>query len=210
LIAFVSPAFAQVSVPLSAQSWQLEQLIRQSQDQLQAVQEILKYSKHDTESLERAAKILDRLSQGIDQSIEKYQGTPIYEKALLQMQAEAAKQKEAPTPESPEKTNERFARFQSESLKANLADLDNQRKLGEALKTAGPGFVPKIQSEAQLGSWRAGTRVSAQLAELLTATHDLHEDLRAKNQRPSVLTEFLKSVEAQNQKQREVMANEPR
>jgi hypothetical protein len=201
------PVSAQV--PLSAQAWQLEQLIQQSQEQLKTVQEILKYEKHDTESLEKAAKILDRLTAGLDDSIEKYQGTPVYEQALLQAQTESARAREAPTPEPPQKTTERFLHFQSDSLKANRADLDNQRKLDEALKTAGPGFVPKIQSEAQLGAWRTGTRVSTQLSELLTATRDLQNELNSKNQ-PGVLDQLLKGAEVQNQKQREVSRDELR
>ena len=209
LIATFATAFAQS--PISTDSFQLQQLVNTSKQQLKSAKELLDYGKRDAEYLEKSSRVLEKLSAGIDRSIEKYQGTAIYEKALLKLQSEDLGNQKAGKPALDiEKSKQHFESFQSESIKANLSDLTDQQKLSESLRTAEQGFVPKIQTQTQLGNWQASTRVSSQLTELLSAIHGLREDLSAKNQNPSGLAELVQGAEVQNQKQREVTNHGPR
>jgi hypothetical protein len=205
ILAFHMQAFAQ---GVSLESLQLQQLIDKSEQQIRTAKELLNYSKQDTASLEKAAAILEKLSAGIDKSIKKYQGTKAYEKALLEIQSKDdferpqydARRPDAKDPHS--KAFDNFIKFQHQSVSANLSDLSNQEKLEQALQSAEQGFVPKIQTQAQLGSWQANTRISAQLAELLSTLHALREDLLAKDQNSSGMAALLSGSEIQNQKQR--------
>lgn len=196
-------AAALAQSPISTNSYQLQQLVNTSKQQLKSAKELLEYGKRDSDYLERSSRVLDKLSAGVERSIEKYQGTAIYEKALLKLQSDdLGHQKQAkPTLEN---SQQRFETFQAESVKANLSDLTDQQKLSEALRASEPGFVPKIQTQTQLGNWQANTRVSSQLTELLSAVRGLREDLNAKENNTSGLAELLEGAEIQNQKQREV------
>src|SRR6185312_8163687 len=117
------------------------------------------YAKHDSSSLEKASRILEELSSGIDKSIEKYQGTQVYEKALLDLQSkddfkgtysdsesvrDQTPKQETTLQKSSDKVFNDIVTFQKESVKANQEDLDNQKKLQEALRSNQPGFIPKI------------------------------------------------------------------
>lgn len=192
---------------VSTESMQLQQLIHQSEEQLKALKEILSNSKQDTKSLEKASQILDQLSQGIDRSIEQFQGTPAYEKALLQIQSDRLAEEKKKNDLS---KNKDFQKYQNDSWQANQSDLDQQQKIETALRSAEPAFVPKLQTQAQIGSWRTATRVSSQLSEILSNVQGLREDLKNKDQTAAGLAFLLKGSEAQNQKQREVTVHEPR
>ncbi len=192
-------AFAQV--PLSAESFQLQKLINVSEQQLKSAKELLDANKRDAESLDKAARVLEQLSSGINRSIQEYQGTEVYNQALLKLQTDSLGK------QIPEKG--RLERFQKESVAANLADLEAQQKLAEGLRSAEHGFVPKLQTQAQIGNWRASTRVSAQLTELLTAVQGLKEGGSAKEPTSGLAT-LLQGSEILNQKQREVVNHGPR
>lgn len=208
-MASFATAFAQS--PISTESLQLQQLVNTSKQQLKSVKELLDYGKQDTEYLEKSSRVLDKMSSGVDRSIEKYQGTAVYEKALLKLQSEDLDNQRTVKPALDlEKSKQHFSSFQSESIKANLSDLSDQQKLSEVLRTAEQGFIPKIQTQTQLGNWQASTRVSSQLTELLSAIQGLREDLRGKNQNPGGLAELVEGAELQNQKQREVTNHGPR
>lgn len=213
---------AQVSVPGMTESFQLQQLINKSEQQLQSLKAILNYEKQDAASLEKASKILEKLSNGIDKSIEKYHGTEIYEKALLQLQSkddfkktysdskqvkdQVLNSKNAAVQSSVNGDFEDLVQFQKDSVRANQSDLSNQRQLQEALQSAQSGFVPKIQAQAQLGNWQASTRLSAQLTELLAAIHAMREELRVmrlNEDHTNPLGVLIKGAEVQNEKLRE-------
>lgn len=197
---------APLAFALSTEDIQLRQLVEKSEQQLQSIRELLKVSRQDAETQEAAKKSLEKLSAGIDQSIGAFQGTKAYEQALLQLQAEELKEqaKRSGTRAEPEK--KRFLEFQNQTLQANSDTLAQVKKLEDSLRTAGQGFIPKIQSQAQLGNWQASARISAQLGELLSAVHGLRQDLAGTN----TLGVFVNSADAQNQKQREAESHAKR
>lgn len=209
-------AHAQVPGLPSADSIQLQQLINNSDQQLKAVKELIRYSQQDATSLERASRVLDKLSAGLDKSIEKYQGTKVYEQALLELQSTDRSDEYGPASRRPisgdlaNKSAEKFARFQKESLNANLSELKNQEGLAQALRTADQGFIPKLTTQAMLGNWQSNTRVSAQMTELLWNIHALREDMRTRDQGSNGLAELLTGSEILNQKQREIRTHERR
>lgn len=207
--------------PFSAENVQLQRLINKSEEQIKSLKQVLKYSKQDAASLEKAARILEEMSSGIDKSIEKYQGTKTYEKALIELQS---KDDFKSTYADSERMRNQYAKqevggqdaldtafvdlvkFQKESVKANASDLSDQEKLQQALLSGQQGFIPKIQAQAQLGSWQANTRVSSQLTELLAAVHAVREELRAlrlNEGNSSAVGTLVNGAEIQNQKQRE-------
>lgn len=201
-------ASAQSPLQISTEGMQLEQLIEQSQAQLKEISELVAYSKKDVASLETASQSLEKLSSGIGASIEKYQGTKAYEKALLQLQTETQEenQKQHDSEVEPRsKDSERLLKFQDQSVKANLADLEAQQKLEGALNTAGQGFIPKIQTQAQLGTWQASTRVSTQLSQLLANVDGLRTELKAQSGAANGLSSLVKGAELQNERGREEM-----
>ncbi len=209
---------AQQSLPISTQSIQLQELIEKSETQIESLKEILKQSKHDTASLEKINGILNKLSAGIDTSLEKYRGTDAYQKAMLELQSNNDFQKVYSDPKdlressghpALEESSEQFDKimsFQKESVRANQGDLENQTQLETALQKAEAGFVPKLHAQAQLGEWKTNTRLSAQMTELLGAIHAIREELRLarlKSERPELLESLLKGSEIQNQKLQE-------
>lgn len=207
LLSFFISVAAHAQVPLTPQAWQLQQLVNHSAAQLKATREMLEFSKQDSASMADASRMLQSLALGIGRSIQPYQGTKTYEQALLKLQAEDAgsgSEPEKNSPEAKKRRAERISNFQAQNLSANRADLENQNKLETALRTAEPGFVPKIQAQAQLGAWQTNTRLSAQLAELLAAIHGLRADLNGKESRMGSFEAILKGSELQNQKQRDV------
>src|SRR4051812_23011094 len=94
LFLFEIGGYGQVPMPFSSESLQLQQLIEKSEQHLQSIREILQYSKRDSNSLDRAARILEKLSAGIDQEIEPFKGTQVYDEALLRAQSENGKPRE--------------------------------------------------------------------------------------------------------------------
>jgi hypothetical protein len=93
--------------------------------------------------------------------------------------------------------------FQKNSVTANQTDLKYQQQLQKDLQTAEPGFVPKLQAQAQLGNWRSSTRVSTQMTALLTELHAIRQELRTmrlNEQGSNALSVFLSGSEIQNQK----------
>jgi len=189
-------AISQVPSPISLDSVQLQQLVNKSEQQLKALREILKTSKSDADSLKKASAILDRMSKGIEKSIDAYQGTAAYDQALLEIQkknefARSFKDTEAVRKRIPKDRSEsgsqdeldaafeELKRFQRESVNANDRDIEHQAKLQKALSEADPGFVPKIEAQAQIGNWQASTRLSAQMTELISTIHAMREELRA-------------------------------
>ncbi len=213
-------ASAQSPVPLSPDSFQLQKLIVKSEEQIGILKEILHQSKRDAASLEKASKVLEDLSSGIEKSIEKYQGTQAHQQALLALQskndyektysdAKTVRERTVQTGTFDQELRrnefEDLIQFQKESVRANQSDMTNQRRLEEALRAAQPGFIPKIEAQAQLGSWQANTRISAQMTELLTSMHAMREELRAlraKESGPDPLKLLMTGAEIQNRKQR--------
>lgn len=205
-LVFAASAFSQM--PISTEAYQLQQLVEVSKQQLKSAKEMLEYGKQDADALERSTRALQKLSAGIDESIEKYQGTAAYEQALLALQAEdAAKKDFNPGALDSKKSDARFNTFQSQTVKASQADLIEQQKLSEALRTAEQGFVTKLHAQSQIGNWQTNTRVSSQLTELISAIHGLRQDLAEKNQGRTILEEILMGAEIQNKKQREVLGH---
>lgn len=211
-------SFAQETLPISTQNLQLQQLIEKSEQQIKELKDILSYKKQDAASLENASKILEKMSAGIDKSIEKYKGTEIFDKALLDLQSKDdfkktyAESKEIrdlvhdPTMRASQKNFDDSVKFQKESVRANQSDIVDQKQLQQDLKSAQPGFVPKLQAQAELGNWRASTRMSAQMTELLASIHTMREELRAlrlKEEKSDVLNMLITGSEIQNQKLRE-------
>ena len=190
----ISTALA--TVPFSPDSLQLQALIKTSQEQLKLIKQLVEQGQRDGDTLNRAMLALNKISQGVDRSIEKYQGTQAYEQALLMVQSQTQPAQ--------------FDRFQKASGNASHEDLDLQEKLNKALLTAEPGFVPKIQAQAQIGAWRSNTRVSTQLAELITEVHALRNDLQGKGRGPFDFSALIEGSDYQNQKQREISVHEPR
>ena len=217
-------AYAQLSLPVGTDSLQLQQIINKSEEQIQLLKEVLKQARQDTHSLDRAARILEDLSEGIDRSIEGYEGTRVYSQALIRLQAEGdsertfsdsqALRKRAMDLNSPQVAEElgdkpfsNFVEFQRQAVRANQLDLKAQEELEALLHGAPPGFVPKIQTQAQLGSWQASTRLSAQVTELLGAVHAMREELRLqrlqREQDRGGLEALVIGSELQNLKHRE-------
>jgi hypothetical protein len=187
---------AQASLPISTDSLQLQALLKASQEQLALIKQLLEQGQRDGDTLNRAMLALNKLSQGVDRSIEQYQGTEAYQQALLMVQSQSRP--------------EHFDRFQNAAESAARADLDAQEKLNKALLTAEPGFVPKIQAQAQIGSWRSNTRLSAQLAELAAEMHELKAEMQGRGKNAFDFSALIKGSEYQSQKQREVRVDEPR
>ncbi len=223
LSAWSLAALGQVPLPLSADSFQLQQLIQKSEEQVQLLREVLKTSRQDSDSLHRAQQILESLSEGLDQSIQEYQGSPLYHKALLEMQKEegfvrtfedgrrvrqwtAERGSVGIGEELAEAEFDNFVQFQKQSVLANEEDLRTQMRLQELLAVAPPAVVPKIQTQAQIGSWQSNTRVSAQLTELLGAIQAVREELRAQRLKAGSsdgLNTLIMGSEMQNQMHRE-------
>jgi len=224
LIIFLIPlqSFSQISI--SAESFQLQQLINKSEEQLKLLRESIKNNKQDADYVERAYLILERLSAGIDKTIESHKGTQVYTDALLKLQSnenskntysdsqavrlEAAKIINSSVNNKQDfgQSLEGFIEFQKKSVEANNSDLIDQGNLRRALSTSEPGFVPKIQALVQLGSWQTNTRLSAQNTELLAAIQSVREELRILRMQKSgsdALGTILIGSEIQNQKQRD-------
>lgn len=212
------PVHAQAVI--SPQSLQLQQLIEKSEEQIKSLREMLKYEKRDSESIQNVSVMLQRLSTGIDESIEKFQGTEAFSKALLELQSKSdfkktysdsmeIRERNRPAIEkngqeaSVKNDFDDVVAFQKRSVQANNSDLSRQSVLQKALQSAQPGLVPKIQVEAQLGSWQASTRVSAQLTELLSAIHAMREELRSirlKDEGPNILQLLVNGSKMQSEK----------
>lgn len=190
-----------------AESWQLQQLIVKSERQIELLKELLRESKQDAAALRRASQILQELSQGIHESLEKYQGTSAYAEALNRLQA---KDDFANTYRDFQRLSQKNAvpsddavEFQIQSARANQQDVKRQAELAKLLAKAPPGMVAKIQAESQLGEWQAATRISVQLTELVASVRAMREELRSRNNDPpAILSEFMRGAELQNEKLR--------
>jgi hypothetical protein len=195
LISIQTPVSAQ---PVSVESLQMQRLITTAEAQLKSIRELLKASNQDAKSLDAASHSLEKLTAGLEKSVAQFQGTKEYQDALLQLQSDAG---------SKLKPDERQERFQKESVRANLVDLDEVKKLSSALKTAEPGFVPKIAAEAQLGAWQSNARISAQLTEVVSELRTLQSQLGGgKGTELSGLAALIRGSEMQNEKQKEATA----
>lgn len=225
LILFLGLSFnnkAEAIVPLPSNAFQMQQLIDNSTKQIESLKQILKQSKTNSSDLNKASKALNNLSLDIDKSIVQYQGTDVYEKALLKIQnkddykntfsdSSQVKQK-LPIHGNDEVTlsiEENFkdrVNFQRKTVKANENDLINQNRLRQVLTESGPGFVPKIHAEAVIGSWQSNTRLSMQMSELLSDLRAIREEIRLsrmqkENENP--LSFLIKGAEMQNAKMRD-------
>ncbi|MCB0357000.1 MAG: hypothetical protein KDD40_08340 [Bdellovibrionales bacterium] len=206
--------------PLPTESIQLEQLIHKSEEQIKNLQQILKYSQQDALALDKATKILTEMSEGINKSIEPYKGTEVYNQALLELQQknefenvywDSQRIRESiPLKNKNIRSNEKhfvdLVQFQKESVKANREDLSHQSQLEKALGTAQLGFIPRLQTQAQLGNWQANTRLSTQMTELLAVMHAIREELRAMRSRENqndYMGLLIQGSEQQNKKLRE-------
>lgn len=201
---------AAAQTPISAESMQLRILINKSEEQIRALNEMVKYGQRDSDSLEKASKILNELHAGMDRSIEKYQGTKTYQKALMKLQSQddfkrtysdAAEQRQRRS--QPADLNQ--IEFQKQSVLANQEDLAKLEDLERTLKSAEQGLVPKIQAQAQIGSWQANARVSAQMTELLSSIQAMREEMRGRQESSAdPLSLLLKGTEALSNKQSEM------
>lgn len=209
--------FAQV--PISTETLQLRELINNSEQQISALKEILKYSKQDAISLDNASQILNKLSSGINQSIEKYRGTETYEKALLELHkknnfkntfadSQELRQNLDISKNANKQTYNDSIKFQKESVRANESDLKQRSELQAALITAQPGLIPKIEAQTQLGIWQTNTRMSLQMTELLASIHAMREELRIlrlKENQGNNLNTLVQGAEILNQKQKGIL-----
>lgn len=180
----ISPAFA--AIPITPDSLQLQALVKNSKEQLALIKQLVDQGHRDEDSLRRAALALDKLSLGLDRSIDKYQGTKVYQEAMAMAQAQL-------------KPNHDTT-FQAAVQATNREELAEQYALTQALQTAEPGFVPKLQALAQIGIWRSNTRVSMQL-------HEISDRLRLERRGPFDLTTLIRGSDEQNMKQREAAHN---
>ncbi|RME14060.1 MAG: hypothetical protein D6797_09690, partial [Bdellovibrio sp.] len=77
--------------------------------------------------------------------------------------------------------------------------------LKQSVKNAGPVFLQKVQTEAQLGTWQSNTRISSQLTELIAAVRAMREELRLMRLQKSTsnpLNILVRGSEIQNEKNR--------
>ena len=220
VLCFLFPLQAFSITPLSADSIQLQSLINKSEQQIQTLKIILDQTKKDTKTLERVAATLDQINYDLDQSLEQYRGTDVYNKALIQSQKmndfksvyeEGQKLREMQSlmshniEENNVKNYKNIIQFQKDTVKANQEDLKDQKELEDALLTAKMGFIPKIQAQAQLQNWKTNTRLSVQITELLATLHSIREELRAmrlKDSDKDLIGILIKGSEQQNQKLR--------
>lgn len=192
LLILLIPCYA--AIPITPDSFQLQALVKNSKEQLVLIKQLVEQGQRDEDSLRRAVIALDKLSQGLDRSLEKYQGTKVYEHAQAMLQSQA-------------RPNHDGA-FRSAAMAANQEELAQQLELSQALKNAEAGFVPKIHAQAQIGAWRANTRISMQLDELNAQMIELRQG--AGKRGPFDLSVLIRGSEQQNEKQREAARNELR
>lgn len=218
ILFFQFNVFAQMPVTFSSETFQLQKLVVNSEQQVKSLKQLLKQKKYDAATLDKATRILERMSLGIDKSIEAYKGTAVYESAILKLQAQndyaktykdfqnvGSGKTNVSSSASGQAIND-LVQFQKDSVRANLSDLHRQEKLHSALQSAEPGFVPKIEAQAQIGQWQASTRLSAQMTELLTAVLAMREEIRlwrSSQMGAQGLETLVKGSELQNQIQRE-------
>lgn len=207
---------------------QLERLITNSEQEVKSLRELIKKGEADTQILERAATVLEKISTGIDKSIEPYQGTELFTQALIQSQSSddfsrtfsdvktlnklsAELESQAKIKNPKEKGNDLesvigdIAKFQKESVKANSEDLENQSKLRNTINTAPPGFIEKVRAEIEINNWQTNTRLSAQMTEMLSVMHAIREELRlnrAKNESANPLESLIIGSDQQNEIQK--------
>jgi hypothetical protein len=213
-----------LSLPIMARSadlnsLQLQQLISNSEKQIEELKTILSYTKQDSSALEKAGKLLESLTAGINQTLAQYQSTEAYQKALVELQSKDsfgstysnAKKLNDSLPEEIQDKGEfkNLIEFQKQTVQANQVDVSNQAALQEALKTAQPGFIPKLQTQTQIGNWQTGTRLSTQMTELLSTVEAMRQELRLirLKEQQNGISALLKGSSLQNERQREVKFN---
>ncbi len=142
-------------------------------------------------------KQIELLSEGIKTELKRHHGSAEFQQALIEIQKEGnnsatswdarnirirrANFKEANEEEVDKEEEEsfaRFERFQHSVLKANEADLGEQKRLGALIETAPPGQIERIKAQLDLKNWESSSRISAQLAELGSVLYALREELR--------------------------------
>lgn len=206
-------------IPTTTEMFQLQELIEKSERQIESLNEILKYSKNDSASLEKAVLLLEKMNAGLDQTISSFEGTETYDRALVEIQS---KEKFFDNYSDREKLVEEISAqigkkgmdelsadridFQKKTVQANRADHQRQKILKEELKTAEPGLVDKIIAQAELEQWQTNTRMSSQLAELLASIGVIREELqlwRLKQESSGASNKLLLGAEAQNRKLKE-------
>lgn len=220
LSSFYFSSFALAQIPMMNESFQLQRLIIQSEQQLKTLNEMLEQNRYDAASLQGMSDALNRLSAGINESIAPLRGERAYEMALLQIQsqdnfsqtyADAKAVRELPVvgrARAENRDDEGAFRskmaFQRESVQANRADNEIQARLAQALIDSPPGVIQKIQAEIALGNWQTTTRLSAQLTEMIAAINTIREETRLTrvHQTDSVgLGTLIDGSEIQNRKQ---------
>lgn len=212
---------AQMPTPLSTHTFQLEKLIQQSEQQIQATKELIKYKKQDSQSLENLISLLNGLSKGLDQSIEKYKGTEIYQKALIESQVKddyqrTYKDSQVLVQQHPSKITDKsdkefidiigIKEFQKKSVKANRADLVQQQNIQKIINNSSPVFLQKVGVQTLLAQWRTQTRLSMQMTELLAVIHAMREEMRSERwrQQPHTgLNTLIEGSQLQNQIQKQ-------
>ena len=219
-VSFLVTVFSAASVSAATpglDSVQMQRLIRTAEHQLEVAREMLKQNQQDSANQERVLAILEQLSKGIEMQIQPLQGSTVYDQALLKLQEDAdGALKQSAIPRAGEtdeqaKARENFVQFQMQSHKADFEDIVNRNRLAEALAKAPPGFVPKLQTQAELGQWQTNVRISAKLTELLSAIQGLRRDLRGgrSENRPEGFGLFLSGAAEQSKKQRQEVNRVP-
>lgn len=198
--ALIFPLLASAQ-PLSPSSLQLQKLVLTSEQQLAELKAIAAHSNHDAQTLERVRDLLERLSAGLEQTLEQYRGTSAYQEALAQ--AQQMRQQAAPKPKAGDTAALQRRSFLEQSLQANQAETALQNKIEAGLAQAPPGFVTKLHAQAQVGAWRTGTRLSLQLSELSEQIEALRESLEHGRPRDGGLSELLRGSDELNRRQRE-------
>jgi hypothetical protein len=195
---------------------QMQRLIETSQAQLKTAQDLLVQARQDSSSLDRAAGVLDQLAKGIDQQIQPLQGTSAYNQAILKLQAEKSGATQVGAAAQPRETEEQaqsrqnLNQLQQQSQRANLDDLTRHEQISQALIKAQPGFVPKLQAQAELGQWQTNVRISAQLTELLASIQGLRQELRgSRGDMPEGFGLFLSGAAEQSKKMQHEVSRVP-
>jgi hypothetical protein len=200
----------------------LQQLVVRARQQVESLREIVKYGKKDSDSMDRVRASLGQLTAGLNQTVEKFKGSKAYNQALLELQKKQEYQNtfkdsenvRTQIPAESQKPPENIAdgiQFQKQSVQGNEADFQQQNKIQAALSTAQPGFIPKLQTQVQLGQWQTDIRLSTQITELLAVIHAMREELhllRAKQDDQNGLSRLLSGAEMQNEKLKKRGLNE--
>lgn len=169
----------------------LELFLKSAGEQIQLLKALVENGKDDQKSLREAHEILMRLSEGIDKTLEPYRASEEYQKAIAALQAVKSQKPAQPVPfdylglteieqQAWEEDTAYNTDFEKYVTSANIADLQDKEALEKILQDAPPGFVPKLNAEANAKAWESNVRLSMQLTELLRDVRRITDEMKRK------------------------------